>query len=86
MMMPLSVLGNRHETPDISISLFNLRWRLQSSKLPPLCDRTEDIPLLCRFFNSRLGGRITGITSEAMAMLMSHEWPGNVRALENAIE
>ena len=58
--------------------------------LPPLCDRTEDIPLLCRFFinrlNESLGSGIKGITSEAMAMLMSHEWPGNVRELENAIE
>jgi len=58
--------------------------------LPPLCERAEDIPLLCRFFinrlNENLGSGIKGITSEAMAMLMRHEWPGNVRELENAIE
>jgi len=58
--------------------------------LPPLRERTDDIPLLCRFFinrlNETLGSGIKSITSVAMAMLMSHDWPGNVRELENAIE
>jgi two-component system response regulator AtoC len=58
--------------------------------LPPLRERAEDIPLLCKFFitrlNESLGSEIKNISSQAMSMLMAHEWPGNVRELENAIE
>ena len=58
--------------------------------LPPLRERAEDIPLLCRFFINRLNqslkSEIKGIAAAAMAMLMHHDWPGNVRELENAIE
>lgn len=58
--------------------------------LPPLRDRIEDIPLLCQFFinrfNQSLGSRIKNISSAAMAALMQHDWPGNIRELENAIE
>jgi len=59
-------------------------------ELPPLRERVDDIPLLCRFFltrlNDSLGSGIKNISAAAMAMLMKHEWPGNVRELENAIE
>ncbi len=59
-------------------------------KLPPLRDRKEDIPLLCAHFFRRYGDRekkeITGITPEAIKVLMGYHWPGNVRELENAIE
>ncbi|BBO85660.1 acetoacetate metabolism regulatory protein AtoC [Desulfosarcina ovata subsp. sediminis] len=58
--------------------------------LPPLRQRTDDIPRLCRFFinrfNESLNTRIENISSAAMAALMRHDWPGNVRELENAIE
>jgi two-component system response regulator HydG len=58
-------------------------------KLPPLRERREDIPGLVRFFltkhKANLGG-ITGVSDEAMALLMSYEWPGNVRELENCIQ
>jgi len=58
--------------------------------LPPLCRRTEDIPLLVRHFIHRLTGAthrpIDGVNGEAMALLMRYRWPGNVRELENAIE
>jgi two-component system response regulator AtoC len=59
-------------------------------KLPPLRDRTEDIPLLCQHFidkfNIRLDKDIKGIAPDAMSLLLKHQWPGNVRELENVIE
>jgi PAS domain S-box-containing protein len=58
--------------------------------LPPLCDRREDIPLLVnhfiRQFNAEQGKRIQGISEEALALLMRHSFPGNVRELQNIIE
>lgn len=59
-------------------------------ELPPLRSRKEDIPLLVeRFIHhlNRLQGRaVAGITPEAMAILMAHDYPGNIRELENIIE
>ena len=59
-------------------------------RIPPLIDRTEDIPLLCDYFidrfNVKLGKKITGIAPAAMSLLLQHNWPGNVRELENLIE
>ena len=59
-------------------------------EIPPLRERREDIPLLIehfiRHFN-RLNGRdISGFHTTAMEALMGHDYPGNVRELENAIE
>ncbi|MDX2454749.1 sigma-54 dependent transcriptional regulator [Desulfosarcina sp.] len=58
--------------------------------LPPLRHRPEDIPLLCKFFinrfNKSLGSSIMNISSAVMTGLMQHDWPGNIRELENAIE
>jgi DNA-binding NtrC family response regulator len=57
--------------------------------VPPLRDRTEDIAPLARHFVARLSAeaskRVTGISEAAMALLRRHDWPGNVRQLENAI-
>jgi two-component system, NtrC family, response regulator AtoC len=59
-------------------------------KLPPLRDRTEDVPLLAEFFlrryNGRFRKRIQGITEPTMTMLKKYWWPGNIRELENLIE
>ncbi|MGD9248716.1 MAG: sigma-54 dependent transcriptional regulator [Desulfobacteraceae bacterium] len=59
-------------------------------EMPPLRDRSEDIPLLCNHFikkfNKSLGSNVKTIAPEAMAHLLQHHWPGNVRELENAIE
>jgi len=59
-------------------------------KLPPLRDRSDDIPLLTEHFvskfNARLATQIHEVTPEAMAALMAHSWPGNIRELENLIE
>jgi PAS domain S-box-containing protein len=58
--------------------------------LPPLRDRSEDIPLLVNHFVSRFnhlqGKDVHGLSDEALAQLMSHDFPGNVRELENIIE
>ena len=58
--------------------------------LPPLRERSEDIPLLCEHFleaaNQRLRGDVMGFTREAMDYLKQYPWPGNVRELENLIE
>lgn len=58
--------------------------------LPPLRQRKEDIPLLVSKFiseNNRDGGeRVLGVTREVERMLMSYEFPGNVRELKNVIE
>jgi two-component system, NtrC family, response regulator AtoC len=58
--------------------------------LPPLRERTEDVPELVRHFidrfNVRLGLRITGASAAAMRALIEYPWPGNVRELENVIE
>ena len=58
--------------------------------LPPLRDRREDIPLLVEHFLDRLaaelGRKVDGISRDAMAMLMSYPFLGNVRELRNLVE
>ncbi|MCP4804677.1 MAG: sigma-54-dependent Fis family transcriptional regulator [Proteobacteria bacterium] len=58
--------------------------------LPPLRDRTEDIPLLVEHFlarfNVRLGREVRGLTPGAMHVLANWTWPGNIRELENLME
>jgi PAS domain S-box-containing protein len=59
-------------------------------ELPPLRRRKEDIPLLAeqfvKRFNRTQGKSISGVSAEALSLLMAHDWPGNVRELENVIE
>jgi two-component system, NtrC family, response regulator AtoC len=59
-------------------------------QIPPLRRRTGDIPLLVQHiikkFNERLKKNISGIADEALAALEAHNWPGNIRELENVIE
>ena len=57
-------------------------------QLPPLRERREDIPLLARNFIKKFCGNIETktVSQDAMKMLMSYSWPGNIRQLENAIE
>lgn len=58
--------------------------------IPPLRERTEDIPLLAHYFLDKfkrsLGREVNGFTPEAINLLMCYEWRGNVRELENVIE
>jgi len=58
--------------------------------IPPLRERKEDIPELAAHFMAKFAGkvsnRVTNISPEAMDLLVSYNWRGNVRELENAIE
>ena len=57
--------------------------------IPPLRERREDIPLLAqRFFFDTIGElnkKITGISAEALKVLVDYDWPGNVRQLKNVM-
>lgn len=58
--------------------------------IPPVKERKEDIyPLITHFLHDiskRLGGKIKGISDEAIQILLAYAWPGNVRELKNSIE
>ena len=58
--------------------------------VPPLRERDEDIPLLAehfaRKFAAEMGRKVRGFTPRAMALLCKHDYPGNVRELENIVE
>jgi two-component system response regulator PilR (NtrC family) len=58
--------------------------------LPPLRERREDIPLVAEHFlhkyAEQMGKPITAISGGAMELLTRHDWPGNIRELENVIE
>jgi two-component system, NtrC family, response regulator PilR len=58
--------------------------------LPPLRERREDIPLLAEHFLAKytetMGKQIAAISNEALELLIRHDWPGNIRELENVIE
>jgi two-component system response regulator PilR (NtrC family) len=58
--------------------------------LPPLRERREDIPLLVAHFIDKIaaaqGKSSRAVTPEAMTLLESHSWPGNIRELENVLE
>lgn len=59
-------------------------------ELPKLGERQEDIPLLARHFlskyNQRLAKQIEDFEPEALNVLLSYDWPGNIRELENVVE
>jgi DNA-binding NtrC family response regulator len=69
----------------------DLYYRLNVVKveLPPLCERMEDVPLLATHFaakHARPGEPPKPISPAAMEKLLQHNWPGNIRELENALE
>lgn len=70
----------------------DLLYRLDVVRLllPPLRQRREDIPLLAHHFldkySREMNRNVAGVTNAAMRALLSHEWRGNVRELENVIE
>ncbi|WP_022683046.1 sigma-54-dependent transcriptional regulator [Sphingobium bisphenolivorans] len=69
----------------------DLYYRLNVVQLtiPPLRERLGDVPALCRHLLARIAGqpglRSLGLTDDALALLMQHDWPGNVRQLQNAL-
>ena len=58
--------------------------------IPPLRERSDDIPLLVDHFlfqlAAKLGRQIQGISPDGMAKLLRHDWPGNIRELKNVVE
>jgi transcriptional regulator with PAS, ATPase and Fis domain len=70
----------------------DLLYRIQvvPIELPPMRNRTGDIPQLVDSFvqrvNQKRNRNVSGVTEEAMSMLVAFDWPGNVRQLENVVE
>ena len=66
------------------------RLNVVNLELPPLRQRREDIPALTAHFLDKYAGRyqrtVRAFSADAMAALMSHDYPGNVRELENIVE
>jgi Nif-specific regulatory protein len=66
------------------------RLNVISIVLPALREHPQDIPLLAEHFARRYAAKcdrpVRGISDQARACLMSYEWPGNIRELENAME
>ncbi len=84
---------NRDLTAEVRAGRFreDLYYRLCVFPIavPPLRERTEDVPYLIRHFLLRFaaeeGKRVRSVSAPALAMLTAFAWPGNVRQLENAI-
>jgi transcriptional regulator with PAS, ATPase and Fis domain len=85
---------NKDLSKLISEGIFrdDLFYRLNVVKieLPPLSQRREDIPLLINAFvqkfNAKMGKQIVGVSDQALRLLLKHDYPGNIRELENIIE
>src|SRR6187399_2387483 len=85
---------NRNLTQMVQEGRFreDLFYRLNvvSVEMPPLRDRKDDIGQLAEFFVRRFTGelkkRIEGMHPDALKLLQRHNWPGNIRELENVIE
>ena len=84
---------NKHLQNQISLGLFreDLYYRLNvvPLRLPPLRERTEDIPDLVRHFLSKSGAdtqKIKSLDTDALDILVRYNWPGNIRELENLVK
>ncbi|MHC4495406.1 MAG: sigma-54-dependent transcriptional regulator [Planctomycetota bacterium] len=66
------------------------RMNVVGIHLPPLRERTEDIPLLTEHFikkyNTEMGKQCVGVSDAVMRLFLSYDWKGNIRELENVIE
>ncbi len=66
------------------------RLKVIDIEMPPLRERREDIPLLIQHFiarfNAELKKNLSGVSEEALRLLLNYSWPGNVRELENVIQ
>ncbi len=83
---------NLHQEVEKGNFREDLFYRLNviTLEVPPLRERTDDIPVLAGHFMERFAAKnrkqIRGFTPRAMDLLVRHDWPGNVRELENAVE
>jgi PAS domain S-box-containing protein len=82
-------LGRMTQTGKLREDLY-YRINVIRIELPALCDRREDIPLLIDHFvekfNLRSDKKISGLSEESMQAMLEHDYPGNVRELENIVE
>ncbi|MDE3178554.1 MAG: sigma-54-dependent Fis family transcriptional regulator [Acidobacteriota bacterium] len=82
------VLGQLVDEGKFRADLY-YRLRVVEINIPPLRERTEDIPLLVEYFLKVLGrerNQTYSVSSQALSALISYGWPGNVRELENTLE
>jgi len=85
---------NRDLTAEVAAGRFreDLYWRLNvvGIHIPPLRDRVEDLPALANYFTRHYAlknhKQVKGLSSGALRLICSHNWPGNIRELQNAIE
>jgi DNA-binding NtrC family response regulator len=85
---------NRNLEKEVAEGRFRLdlyyRLNVFPVTLPPLRDRKEDIPALAYHFmnhyNHKAGTKISGFSDEALKKMMTYDWPGNIRELENLVE
>ncbi|MDA8433706.1 MAG: sigma 54-interacting transcriptional regulator [Nitrospiraceae bacterium] len=66
------------------------RLKVVEMALPPLRERTEDIPFLVNHFlekfNKKMGKKISAVSADVQARFMDYPWPGNIRELEHTME
>jgi DNA-binding NtrC family response regulator len=85
---------NRNLEKEVAEGRFRLdlyyRLNVFPIELPPLRERTEDIPALAQhfinYYNRKAGKKITGLSDKVLRSMMAYHWPGNIRELENLIE
>jgi two-component system response regulator HydG len=85
---------NRDLVKDVEAGRFreDLYWRLNvfSIHVPALRERTEDLPALANYFARLYAAKnrkeLKGISPEALSIISSYQWPGNIRELQNAME
>jgi transcriptional regulator with GAF, ATPase, and Fis domain len=88
------VATNRELEKEVSAGRFRMdlyfRLAVFPLTLPPLRERTADIPALATYFAQKaarnIGRPFKGLAPEALAELLAYAWPGNIRELENIIE
>jgi DNA-binding NtrC family response regulator len=85
---------NRNLEKEVADGRFRLdlyyRLNVFPMVLPPLRERTEDLPALAHhfinYYNHKSGKKITGLSDKVLMNMMAYHWPGNIRELENLIE
>jgi len=85
---------NRNLEKEVAEGRFRLdlyyRLNVFPIELPPLRERTEDIPSLANhfinYYNHKAGKKITGLSDKVLKNMTTYSWPGNIRELENLIE
>lgn len=82
-------LAAKVEKKEFRIDLY-YRLNVVSYTIPPLRERTDDIPYLCehyiKHFNALLNKRVERVSDEVLRLFAGYKWKGNVRELKNVIE